>query len=64
MRLTTRGKVVAVIGVLALMLVVGRIEADVECATFQANNDYKNALAAGCSFEPDANGVYPYTWTP
>jgi hypothetical protein len=62
MTLTKRGKVVAIIGVLGLMLVIGRVEADVECATFQANNDYKNAHAAGCSFDALPNGEYPYTW--
>jgi hypothetical protein len=64
MRLTRRGKTVAVIGVLGLMLFVGKVEADTECATFQANNDYQNALAAGCSFDALPDGEYPYTWTP
>ena len=64
MRLTNRGYAVLGIATLAIMLFVGKVEADVECATFAANNDYKNAHAAGCSFDALPDGEYPYTWTP
>lgn len=64
MRLTKRGKAVILIAAVGLMLFVGRVESDVECATFQANNDYQNALDAGCSFDALPNGEYPYQWKP
>ena len=64
MRLTTRGKIVAAIGVLALMLGVGYVEASDQCAEFQANNNYVAAHDAGCSFDALPNGEYPYQWQP
>jgi steroid 5-alpha reductase family enzyme len=66
MTLTKRGERVAIIAFIAFMIIVmgivGRVEADTQCATFQANNDYQSALVAGCSFDPLPNGEYPYTW--
>lgn len=66
MTLTHRGRVVVAtlvtLVVLTLMLIVGRVEADTQCAIFQANNDYQSALDAGCSFDVLPNGEYPYTW--
>lgn len=66
MTLTNRGRVVVATLVtilfVTLMLAVGRVEADTQCATFQANNDYQSALDAGCSFDILPNGEYPYQW--
>ena len=66
MRLTERGRVVVasffVFVLLAITVLIARHDAIVECATFQANNDYQSALDAGCSFDILPNGEYPYTW--
>lgn len=66
MRLTQRGYVVVgsffAFVMLAISVLIARHDAIIECATFQANNDYKSALAAGCSFDRLSNGEYPYTW--
>ncbi len=68
MRLTKRGNRVLGIAFLAFftgaLLLAGRFDAMDQCAKFQANNDYQNALAAGCSFDDLPNGEYPYTWRP
>ena len=66
MRLTKRGN--RVVGILALSLIVGslfvagRFDAMDQCAEFAANNNYSDALDAGCSFDALPNGEYPYTW--
>ena len=66
MTLTNRGRIVLAslfaIVFFAMLLIAGRMEADAQCATFQANNDYQSALDAGCSFDALPNGEYPYTW--
>ena len=66
MTLTNRGNIVVAIictiAFVALLALVGRVEADTQCATFQANNDYQSAINAGCSFDILPNGEYPYTW--
>lgn len=66
MRLTKRGQIVFGTLFVAFMLftlgLAGRFDAMDQCAEFQANNDYKAAQNAGCSFDPDATGNYPYTW--
>jgi hypothetical protein len=66
MVLTNRGRVVVATFVtvlfVAMLAIVGRVEADTQCATFQANNDYQSALDAGCSFDMLPNAEYPYTW--
>ena len=68
MKLTKRGERVSIIAFIAFMIgvmaIVGRVEADTQCATFQANNNYSAALDAGCSFDALPNGQYPYTWIP
>ena len=66
MVLTKRGKrVVGVVFIalfLGLMALAGRLDAMDQCATFQADNNYSDALEAGCSFDPLPNGKYPYQW--
>ena len=66
MTLTKRGNRVAGIAFIAFMLstlaLAGRFDAMDQCAEFQANNDYVNAMNAGCSFDALPNGEYPYTW--
>lgn len=66
MKLTKRGNRVVSIAFIAFMVstlaLAGRFDAMDQCAKFQANNDYQNALDAGCSFDPLPNGEYPYTW--
>ena len=66
MKLTKRGNrvvsVVFIAFILGLIALAGRVDAMDQCAEFQANNDYQNALDAGCSFDPLPNGEYPYTW--
>jgi hypothetical protein len=52
----------AVSFILAMLFIAGKFEAMDQCAEFQANNDYQNALDAGCSFDVLPNGEYPYTW--
>ena len=68
MTLTRRGRIVFGTLFIAFMVfmigLAGRFDAMDQCAKFQANNDYQSALDAGCSFEPNANGEYPYTWIP
>lgn len=66
MKLTERGYVVVgsffAFVLLAITVLIARHDALVECATFQANNDWQTALDAGCSFDQLPNGEYPYTW--
>jgi hypothetical protein len=66
MKLTKRGDnlvgFLAVSFILILITLAGRVDAMDQCAEFQANNDYQNALDAGCSFDVLPNGEYPYTW--
>ena len=66
MKLTKRGDnlvgFLAVSFILILIALAGRVDAMDQCAEFQANNDYQNALDAGCSFDVLPNGEYPYTW--
>lgn len=66
MTLTHRGRVVvatfATILFVTLLAIVGSMEANAQCATFQANNDYQSAIDAGCSFDMLPNGEYPYQW--
>ena len=66
MTLTRRGRIVFGTLFVAFMVftlgLAGRFDAMDQCAEFQANNDYQNALAAGCSFDPLPNGEYPYQW--
>ena len=66
MTLTHRGRVVVATLVtilfVTLLALVGSMEANAQCATFQANNDYQSAIDAGCSFDILPNGEYPYTW--
>lgn len=68
MTLTRRGRVVFAILFFSFMLgalaLAGRFDAIDQCARFQADNNYTAALDAGCSFAPNADGEYPYTWTP
>jgi hypothetical protein len=68
MRLTKRGERVAVVAFLSFMVatmgLVGMMDAQEQCAKFQANNNYTAALEAGCSFDTLPNGEYPYTWLP
>ena len=66
MKLTKRGnRVVGTVGIVffvGLVALAGRLDAMDQCATFQADNNYSDALDAGCSFDPLPNGEYPYTW--
>ena len=66
MILTKRGErvvsVVFIAFILGLIALVGRVDALDQCATFQADNNYSDALDAGCSFDELPNGEYPYTW--
>ena len=66
MTLTHRGRVVVATLVtilfVTLLALVGGMEANAQCAAFQANNDYQSAIDAGCSFDILPNGEYPYTW--
>ena len=66
MTLTKRGErvvsVVFIAFILGLIALVGRVDALDQCATFQADNNYSDALDAGCSFDELPNGEYPYTW--
>ena len=66
MTLTKRGNnvvgIVVIAFILGLIALAGRVDALDQCAEFQANNDYQNALDAGCSFDVLPNGEYPYTW--
>jgi hypothetical protein len=68
MRLTKRGQRVVGVAFIAFIItalgIVGRFDAIDQCAEYQANNDYTAALDAGCSFDANSEGVYPYTWTP
>ena len=66
MKLTKRGERVAGAAFIAFMLgmivLAGRVDAIDQCATFQADNNYQDALSAGCSFDELPTGEYPYTW--
>jgi hypothetical protein len=66
MKLTKRGERVVSVAFILFMLgtifLAGRVDALDQCAEFQANNDYQNALDAGCSFDILPTGEYPYTW--
>ena len=66
MTLTKRGNnvvgIVVIAFILGLIALAGRVDAMDQCAEFQANNDYQNALDAGCSFDVLPNGEYPYIW--
>jgi len=68
MTLTKRGNRVVGIASIAFILstlaLVGRFDALDQCAEFAANNNYSDALDAGCSFDALPNGEHPYTWTP
>jgi hypothetical protein len=66
MTLTKRGNrvvgIVAIVFIVSLIALAGRVDALDQCATFQADNNYSDALDAGCSFDQLPNGEYPYTW--
>jgi hypothetical protein len=66
MKLTKRGNRVVGIAFIAFMVstlaLAGRFDAIDQCAEFAANNNYSDALDAGCSFDVLPNGEYPYTW--
>lgn len=66
MKLTKRGERVVSVAFILFMLgtifLAGRVDALDQCAEFQANNDYQNALNAGCKFDQLPTGEYPYTW--
>ena len=66
MTLTKRGnRVVSILSIsliLGTVALAGRFDAIDQCATFQADNNYQDALDAGCSFDALPNGEYPYTW--
>ena len=66
MKLTKRGnRVVSVVSIsfiLGTVALAGRFDAIDQCAKFQADNNYQDALDAGCSFDALPNGEYPYTW--
>ena len=66
MKLTKRGNRVVSIAFIAFILstlaLAGRVDALDQCAEFVANNNYSDALDAGCSFDELPNGEYPYTW--
>ena len=66
MKLTKRGDnlvgFLVVSFILILIALAGRVDALDQCATFQADNNYSDALDAGCSFDELPNGEYPYTW--
>lgn len=66
MKLTKRGERVVSVAFILFMLgtifLAGRVDALDQCAEFQANNDYQNALNAGCKFDILPTGEYPYTW--
>jgi hypothetical protein len=66
MRLTKRGERVAIVAFLSFMVatmgLVGMMDAQEQCAKFQAANNVQDALDAGCSFDALPNGEYPYTW--
>ena len=66
MKLTKRGERVVRVAFILFMLgtifLAGRVDALDQCAEFQANNDYQNALDAGCPFDILPTGEYPYTW--
>lgn len=66
MKLTSRGQKVVglafILAMLGFMALGGRIDAMDQCATFQADNNYRAAIEAGCSLDMLPNGEYPYTW--
>jgi hypothetical protein len=66
MTLTKRGnRVVSILSIsfiLGTVALAGRFDAIDQCAEFAANNNYTDALDAGCSFDALPNGEYPYTW--
>jgi len=66
MRLTKRGERVAIVAFLSFMVatmgIVGMLDAQEQCAKFQATNNVQAAIDAGCSFDSPPNGEYPYTW--
>jgi len=66
MILTKRGNrvvgTVAIVFIVGLIALAGRVDALDQCAEFVANNNYSDALDAGCSFDVLPNGEYPYTW--
>jgi hypothetical protein len=66
MKLTRRGNnvvgIVVIAFILGLIALAGRVDALDQCAKFQADNNYSDALDAGCSFDVLPNGEYPYTW--
>jgi len=66
MTLTKRGNnvvgIVVIAFILGLIALAGRVDAMDQCAKFQADNNYSDALDAGCSFDVLPNGEYPYTW--
>jgi hypothetical protein len=66
MTLTKRGnRVVSILSIafiLGTVALAGRFDAIDQCAKFQADNNYTDALDAGCSFDALPNGEYPYTW--
>lgn len=66
MKLTKRGNNVVTVLVIAFIIgmiaLAGRVDALDQCAEFVANNNYSDALDAGCSFDALPNGEYPYTW--
>ena len=66
MTLTKRGNnvvgIVVIAFILGLIALAGRVDALDQCAEFAANNNYSDALDAGCSFDVLPNGEYPYIW--
>jgi hypothetical protein len=66
MTLTKRGNrvvgTVVIAFIIGMIALAGRVDAMDQCAEFVANNNYSDALDAGCSFDQLPNGEYPYTW--
>ena len=66
MTLTKRGRIVFgtlfAVFMISTLGLAGKLDAQDQCAKFSANNDYLSAQNAGCSFDPNSSGNYPYTW--
>lgn len=66
MKLTKRGNrvvgIASITFIIGTIFIAGKFDALDQCAEFAANNDYLSAQNAGCSFDPNSSGNYPYTW--